>query len=102
MKSFREYYKEIIEEAITPEEFIENFLNYKDACLKVHEGFNNFKRVNKNMPKVEKFNPLSVINLKLNPWAKEENLNQSLKLFLIFQGYEYENIERKAIRHNLY
>jgi hypothetical protein len=52
-------------------------------------------RANKGMDLVERFNPLSIINLELNPWATEENLDESVKLFLVLKGYEYNNIERK-------
>jgi hypothetical protein len=95
MKNFREYYKDIIERSITPEYFIENFEAIEDAVLRVQEGYNNDMRANKGMDLVERFNPLSIINLELNPWATEENLDESVKLFLVLKGYEYNNIERK-------
>jgi hypothetical protein len=95
MKDFRDYYDDITKTSITPEYFIENFEAIEDACLRMHEGFNNYMRVNKGLKLVERFNPLSVINLELNPWATEENLDESVKLFLVLKGYEYNNIERK-------
>ena len=91
-RNYKEYYKDITERSITPEYFLDNFFLIEDACVKMHEGFGNWFRIRNSKETTKTFNPLKVINFKLNPWAND--LNDDLKLFLKMNGYEYENIKR--------